>query len=136
MAIATTISTRLEIAGTDYSAWCKEASIDFGVAVLDKTNFASAGWEEKLAGLKNGTLNVSLMDDFADNDVNEDLFGIFGTVVTFKLRFSSAAISATNPEYQGSVLISSVTGISATVGELPMQDHSWPTTAAVTRAVA
>ena len=110
--------------------------MEFGAAVLEKTNVASAGWEEKLAGLKNGTLNVSLMDDFADNDVNEDLFGIFGTVVTFKLRFSSAAISATNPEYQGSVLISSVTGISATVGELPMQDHSWPTTAAVTRAVA
>lgn len=136
MAIAPTTSTFCSINGTDYSAWVKATSCSFGAAKLDKTNFASAGWEESIGGIKSGEFSFEAMDDFADNDVNEDFFALLGTVVAVVLRFSSATIGAANPEYRFNVLVTSGTGIDATVGELPMQSHTWPITGAVTRAVA
>ena len=97
MAIAVLTSTRLEVSGTDYSAWCKSVTVTCDAEQLDATDFASGGWKESLGGLKGGEVSFELMDDFADNDVNEDFWGLLGTVVAVKVRASSASIGAAGP---------------------------------------
>lgn len=136
MAIAVLTSTRLEVSGTDYSAWCKSVTVTCDAEQLDATDFASGGWKESLGGLKGGEVSFELMDDFADNDVNEDFWGLLGTVVAVKVRASSASIGAANPEYQFSALVTSAVGVDVSVGEIPTQSHTWPISGAVTRAVA
>ena len=45
------------------------------------TDFASAGWVEYIGGLKSGNLSIEFHDDVADNDVDEELWALLGTVV-------------------------------------------------------
>ena len=106
----------------------------FDAAQLDTTDFASAGWVEVIGGLKSGSLALEFMDDVADNDVDEELFALLGTAVAFTLKAATGAISAANPEYQGSVLVTSHS-LGGSVGELAKKSLTFPLTGAVTRDI-
>lgn len=118
----------------DYSDHLKSAVLTLDAAQLDTTDFASGGWTEVIGGLKSGTLALNFMDDVADNDVDEELFALLSTVVAFTVKAATGAISTSNPEYQGSVLI---TGHSfgGDVGSLAMKSLTFPTTGAIVRDV-
>jgi hypothetical protein len=129
----TSVTTVLN--SVDYTDHLKNAVVTLDAAQLDTTDFASAGWTEAIGGLKSGTLTLNWMDDIADNDVDEELFALLGTVVTFTCRASSTAVGPTSPEYRGSVLITGHT-FGGDVGALAMKSLTFPITGAVTRAVA
>ena len=118
----------------DYSDHLKSATLTVDAAQLDTTDFASAGWTEVIGGLKSGTLALEFMDDVAANDVDEELWALLGTVVTFTVKATNAAISTGNPEYQGSVLITGHS-LGGAVGDLAMKSLSFPTSGAITRDV-
>lgn len=128
-------SVTVTVNAVDYTDHLKSASLALDAAQLDTTDFASAGWVEAIGGLKSGTLSLEFMDDFADNDVDEELFALLGTVVTFAIKSATGTVAATNAEYRGSVLVTSAP-MGGAVGELAGKSVSWPTTGAVSRAVA
>jgi hypothetical protein len=134
MAVFALTSTVTSINSVDYSDHLKSATLAIDAAQLDTTDFASGGWTEMIGGLKSGTLTLNFMDDVADNDVDEELFALLGTVVTFAVKATSAGISAANPEYQGSVLITGHT-IGGDVGSLASKSLSFPTTGAIVRDI-
>ena len=135
MAAFALTAEHLTLSGVDYTDHIKGAVLSVDAAQLDTTDMASAGWTELIGGLKSGSLQVNWIDDVADNDVDEELFALLGTVVTFIVRPVSSAVSASNPNYTGSVLITGYT-IGGQVGELAMKSLRFPTTGAVSRAVA
>ena len=116
----------------DYSDTCKQATLVVDAAQLDSTDFASAGWVEYIGGLKSGTL--SFHDNVADNDIDEELWALLGTVVAFTLKPVSGTTGASNPEYQGSVLVTSH-AIGGAVGDLAGKSLSFPTSGAVVRDI-
>lgn len=134
MAVYALTSQVVTVNSVDYSDHLKSATLTVDAAQLDTTDFASAGWTEVIGGLKSGTLALEFMDDVADNDVDEELFALLGTVVTFTVKATSAAIGAGNPEYQGSVLITSH-AIGGGVGELAAKSLTWPTSGSITRDI-
>ena len=134
MAVFALTSTVTSINGVDYTDHLKSAVLSLDAAQLDTTDFASGGWVEMIGGLKSGSLQLNFMDDVADNDVDEELFALLGTVVTFAVKATSSAISANNPEYQGSVLITGHT-IGGAVGELAQKSLTFPTTGAIVRDI-
>ena len=83
---------------------------------------------------KSGNLSIEFHDDVADNDVDEELWALLGTVVAFTLKPVSGATSASNPEYQGSVLVTSHS-IGGAVGDLAGKSLSFPTSGAVVRDI-
>lgn len=134
MAAFALTSTVLTVNSVNYADHVKSCSLVLDAAQLDATDFASGGWTESIGGLKSGTLSVTFNDDVADNDVDEELFDLLGTVVTFALKATSSAISTSNPEYQGSVLVTG-TAFGGDVGTLAAKTLSWPITGAVVRDV-
>ena len=118
----------------DISAFCKSATLTIDSAQLDTTDFASAGWTEMIGGLKSGTLAVELMDVVAAGSIDADFYTDLGTVVAFALRADNGAISTSNPEYQGNVLITQW-NIGGAVGDLATKSLSFPITGAITRDV-
>lgn len=118
----------------DYSDHLKNAVLTVDAAQLDTTDFASAGWVEVIGGLKSGTLALNFMDDVADNDVDEELWALLGTVVAFTLKPVAGTTAADVPEYQGNVLITSHT-IGGGVGELAAKSLTFPTSGAITRDI-
>ena len=135
MAVFMLSSVTTVINSVDYTDHLKSASLTLDAAQLDTTDFASAGWVEMIGGLKSGTLSLEFNDDFADNDVDEELFALLGTVVTFTVKSATGTVAPGNAEYRGSVLVTAVP-MGGAVGELAGKSVSWPTTGAVTRAVA
>ena len=136
MAVLAMTSCRVELNAVDMSQYVAAVELTLDGVELDTTDFASGGWEEKIMGLRSSSLKVKFNDDFAATTVDDRLWPLFGTVVTLKVRPTSAAISATNPEYQTSVLINSLAPVQGNVGDLATQDLTWPLSGAVTRAVA
>jgi hypothetical protein len=134
MAVFALTSLTTSINSVDYTDHLKSSVLTLDAAQLDTTDFSSGGWVEMIGGLKSGTLQLNWMDDVADNDVDEELFALLGTVVTFAVKATSAGISASNPEYQGSVLITGHT-IGGGVGELAQKSLTFPLTGAVVRDI-
>lgn len=123
---------KLLVNAVDMSAMANKVTLKLAAAELTNTAFG-ATYNSKLGGLKDGTLDVEFNQDFAAAQVDATLFPILGTVVTFELRPTSGARSATNPGYTGSVLIKEYAPIDGKVGDLAVNSASWPTSGAVLR---
>ena len=117
------------------SAMATSASLPITAAELETTAFGST-FRSRIGGLKDAKLDIEWNEDFATSQVDQLLFPLLGTVVSFELRPTSAARSATNPAYTGNVLISQYTPIDSKVGDLANLKTSWPTSGTITRATA
>ena len=135
MAVYALTSTYCAINSVDYSGDLKSATLVVDAAQLDTTDFASAGWVEYIGGLKSGSLALEFQDDVADDAVDEELWDLLGTVVAFAVRPTSASVGTSNPSYSGNVLVTSHS-IGGSVGDLAMKSLTFPTSGAVSRAVA
>lgn len=136
MAVLALTSARVEINAVDMSQYVTGVELPVDADELETTNFGSGGWKTVIGGLKSATVKVSFNDDFAVTSVDDRLWALLGTVVTLKVRPTSAAISTTNPEYQTSVLVNSLQPVAGKVGDLATQDLTWPISGAITRATA
>ena len=134
MAKMVLLSTYVAINSVDRSTWCNKAELVVDVEAKDVTTFASAGWVEYLGGLKSGTLNLEFKTDFEDSSLDDTMWALLGTVVTFEVRPTSSAAGASNPKYTGSVLINGWSPISGNVGDEASVSVGFPTSGAVTRA--
>ena len=72
-------------------------------------------------GLEASTITLDFLNDTAASNVLATLQGAWGTTVTLTLKQTSAAISATNPEYQTTVLVNNTTDINGAVGDISTQ---------------
>ena len=115
---------------------CSKAELTIDVEEKDTTTFASLGWKEVLGGLKSGSLALSLKQDIIDDGLDEDFWAILGTVVTFEVRLTQAAVGVSNPKYSGSILVKEWKPLSGQVGDLAEVEVSFPTSGVVTRATA
>ncbi len=135
MAVLAYTDAFLSINGVTLSDHVKSVSLTVEGAVLDTTAMGDT-WNDSIGGLKSGSLSVTFNDDFAAASVDVTLWPLFNTTTSFELRPTSAAVSATNPKWTGSVQISSQLGVGGGVGELAAKSVSWPTSGTVTRATS
>lgn len=134
MAVQALVNQYLSINASDVSAFVKSATLVVDVNELDATAMGD-GWSDVVGGLKAGTLNVELFDDYAASQIDAVLWPLLGTKVAFETRPDTAAVGTSNPKYTGTVLISHHS-FGAAVGELPMKSFAYKTSGAVTRATA
>jgi hypothetical protein len=133
----TVVTSRYVSIGTaDVSSALSGASLEITVEEVDKTSLGSAGWREVAAGLKSGSVTLNFQQDFGVGGVDALLYPLIGTEATVTIRSSSATVSATNPSYVATVLVSQYTPINGAVGDLATFDVTFPTVGAVTRATA
>lgn len=133
----TVITSRyVSLNGTDISSSLSGASLEITVEEVDKTSLGSAGWREVAAGLKSGSVTLNFQQDFGASGVDSTLYPLIGTEGTVVIRPTSGTVSATNPAYTATVLVSQYTPIAGSVGDLATFDVTFPTVGAVTRATA
>lgn len=123
----------VNVNGTDISAYVTKGELQVKVDDKDVTTFGSGGWHEHLGGLKGGTFAFDCENDFAAGAIDSMMWPLLGTVVTFEIRPTQAARSASNPAYTGNVLITDWNPLSGQVGEDAKVTVSWVTTGVVTR---
>ena len=72
-------------------------------------------------GLEASTITLDFLNDTAASNVLQTLQAAWGTTVTLTLKQTSAVISATNPEYQTTVLVNNTTDINGAVADIATQ---------------
>lgn len=120
----------------DISGFLSKIELTADVEEKDVTVFTSLGWKEVLGGIKSGSLALTFKNDMTDDLVDEDMWAVLGTVIAFEVRASNASVGVSNPKYTGSVLIKSWAPVSGQVGDVNEASHTFPTSGAITRAVA
>jgi hypothetical protein len=78
---------------------------------------------KRVAGLSDDSLTISFLNDTAASSVLPTLQAAFGTTVAFQaIQDSSAAVSATNLLYSGTIFVDNLTDINGAVGDEGMLD--------------
>jgi len=82
-----------------------------------------------IGGVERSTVNLELYNDFASGSVNSLFEDALGTKLNIKLIPVSGTVSATNPSYTMSCLVSSWTPINGAVDAVQSVSVSLPVTA-------
>jgi len=107
---------------------------------LDVTAMGATG-HSFIAGLESSTISVDFLNDDAATQVMTTLNTLVGTNAKFKILQtttpgspSTGTVSATNPLYQGLVLVNKLTPIAGKVGDVAVQSLTFTVSGAITVA--
>ena len=121
---------------TDLTSMLIGVNLTMGATELPITNFGSGGWEQKITGLANGSIQLTFNQDFAASQVDA-LLGIGGTFgfapgqVTpyyMDVKPTSSSRAATNPSYVAAWLNSGGDVINGSVGDIATVTYTFPFT--------
>lgn len=128
----------LSLNGVDRSDWCSKIELTAEVEEKEVTTFASQGWREVLGGIASGQLALAFRNDVDAGQLDETMWALFtaGSLVTFEVRASNAAVSTSNPKYTGQVLVKEWKPIVGNVGDVNELDVTFPTSGPITRATS
>jgi len=135
MAATILYDAEVTINAVDLSDRVKSVSLPMSVATQDGTTMGDT-WMEQLPGLKSWSLTIEFLQDFASGKTHATINPIFGTTVAVTVKPTTAATSATNPEFQGNVVISEYNPLDGAVGDASSTSVTWPGDGAVTVATS
>lgn len=118
----------VSVAGVDLSDHVAEISVEARQPEVDSSAFGT-GWRTFVSGLKEGTITLTMHADYAASNVNatiNPLLGSYATVIASG-TLGGVATSGTAVAY-----VSTVTPIGGALGDLAVQNLTWPTSGTVT----
>lgn len=125
------------VGGSTVTASCASATISLESDDVETTSFGTDGWRTRIGGLKGGSVDFEFHQDFGSGGIDSLLWPLLGGTAAISIRpGGTAAIAATNPEYQFDVLVAQYNPMDSAVGDLATVSVSFPITGAVTRATA
>ena len=135
MAVLLNNTVVFTIGGVDLSDHVTSVSLNRTFDQLETTAMttASSAGHTYVAGLEASSLTVSFLLDNATSEVNQTIGPLVGTVAAVTLKQTGDAVSASNPEFQFSVLVDNFTDINGDVSALGTADCTWPVSGAIVR---
>ena len=125
----------ITINSIDLSDHIASVTITTEVADIPTTAFGATAIE-RIAGLKDNSVQLDFHQDFAASEVEATIYPLIGTTTTVLVKPTSGAVSATNPSYSMTALVTSWTPIAGAVGELLTASVTWPVSGEVTKATS
>ena len=119
----------------DLSDHIASITLNTSYDIVETTSFGSSA-KTRIAGLQDNSVSLEFHQDFASGSVESIIYPLLGTAITIKVKPVADTISATNPQYSFSALISEWTPLNAAVGELSTASVSWPISGAITKTTA
>lgn len=126
---------KITINGTNFSTSLASVELPIEVEEQETTAFGSS-WRTRIAGLKSGSITLEFHQDFGASSVDATLYPLLGTNATVVVQPTSATVSATNPTYTGTYLVTQYSPFSSTTGDLATLSVTWPLSGELTRATA
>jgi len=125
----------VKINSVDLSDHVASIELSQEVEEVETTAFGDSA-RTRTGGLANNSLSLDFHQDFASASVDDTLNALVGGTASFEILPAGTAVSATNPSYSGTVLLTEWTPVSGAIGELATASITWPISGAVTRATA
>jgi len=125
----------VRINGTDFSNTLNQAELTIEAEDLETTAFGS-GFRTRIGGLKQASVTLQFMQDFAAASVDATLNPLVGTIATVVMIPAGTAVSATNPSYTATCLVTQYSPMASSVGDLATFSITWPVSGTVTRGTS
>lgn len=111
----------VSINGVDLSDHVKSVELDYTADTPDSTTMKSTPTRERISGLRDWSIALDFTNDYAAASVDATLFPLMGQTFAVILRPAKAsAVSATNPNYSGTGILSSYKPLAGAVGDVLM----------------
>ena len=107
-----------------------ETCADLQTTAMGETNISRIG------GLKDSSVSITFLNDFAASKVYATLASLLGTAVNVTITPATGSVTATNPKKTGSCLITELPFIDGSVGDLAEVSVTWPVTGAISTATS
>jgi hypothetical protein len=88
---------------------------------LETTSMGGNGSHTFVKGLESSTVTIDFLNSYEAAETAKTLQDAYGTTVPLVIKPTNAVISATNPEYQTTILVNNLTPVSGSVGDLSTQ---------------
>ena len=133
MAIYVWNSARVTINGVNLSNRCRAATLTYNAERIEATAHTDTA-RVYLGGFKEWTMDFEFNQDHAAANVDATLFPLVGSsTVVVTIRPTTAAVSATNPEYTGTATLLEYSPFTGTLGEAATADVSFVSGGTLTR---
>jgi hypothetical protein len=125
----------VSIGGTDFSSSLNSVELAEEADNLETTAFGST-WRTRIGGLKQASLTLNFMQDFAAGSVDATLNPLLGSIATVIIKPTSGTVTATNPSYTMTALVTQYSPFASSVGDIATLSVTWPVSGSVVRATA
>jgi len=125
----------VSVAGTDFSQNLNSVELAIEADDLETTAFGQ-GFRTRIGGLKQASLTLNFMQDFGAGSVDAVLSPLLATLATVIIRPTSSLVSATNPSYTMTALVTQYSPFASSVGDIASLSVTFPISGTVTRATA
>lgn len=130
------LDAQLSIANNDLTDWCSKIELSDEFEAKKTTTFGSGGAEENEGGLESFEAAIQFKQDYDAAALDEIMWALRRQVVTFAARAMEEAVSSSNPQYSGSILINKWVPIAGNVGDVAEVDVTYPGSGPLARATS
>ena len=118
---------KITINGTDFSTNLNSVELAQEADDLETTAFGQS-WRSRIGGLKNASVTLNFMQDFAAGSVDAVLNPLLGSIATVIVQSASGTVSATQPKYTAECLVTSYSPFASSVGDIATLSVTWSVT--------
>jgi hypothetical protein len=126
---------KITVGTTVISEDIASVTLDITADEVETTAFGST-YRSRIGGLKDASVSLDFHQDFGAGSVDALLFPLLGSTVAVKIAPTTGTVTATNPEYQFTALVTQYQPFAGAVGDLATLSVTWPVSGDVTRATA
>jgi len=119
----------------DFSSSVASVTLEQTAETQETTSFGNTA-RTRISGLQDATISVDFHQDFGASGIDSTFGPLLGSAIPFEIKPTSDAVSATNPAYSGTCIVTSYSPFSNAVGELATLSVSWEVTGPIARATA
>lgn len=130
------LDAQLSIANNNLTNYVSKIELSDEFEAKKTTNFGSGGAEENKGGLEKYEISITFLQDYDDNAIDEIMWGLRRSNSTFACRALATAVTASNPQYSGTIVITKWVPLSGNVGDVGEADVSFPGSGPLVRATA
>ena len=123
---------KITVAGVDFSTNLNSVELSQEADDLETTAFGQS-WRSRIGGLNNASITLNFMQDFAAGSVDATLNPLLGSIATVIIQSASGTVSATQPKYSATCLVTAYSPFSSSVGDIATLSVTWPVTGTVVR---
>ena len=120
---------------TDISSYVSSITLNSTVNEVQTTAMGNTAIT-RVGGLVDSSVTLEFFQDFATSALESVIYPLVGTVTAMKIKPTSSANSAVNPQYSFSALVSEWSPLSGAVGELSTASATWPISGVITKTTA
>jgi hypothetical protein len=126
---------KITVGTTNLSSSINSVTLDITADEIETTAFGQT-YRTRIGGLRDASVSLDFMQDFAAGSVDALLFPLMGSTVAVKIAPTSGTVSATNPQYEFVALCTQYQPYAGATGDLATLSVTWPVSGEVTRATS